>query len=190
MSRSVLPAPDPGDAVGSVGSVATAGRERAAVAAVADNLVRFARAFGRAKARMLAAASRDVEGSAHIILKHLQHEGPMRAGTVAETLHSDPSTVSRQVAALVKDGLLERRSDPQDGRASLLVLTDPGRALLADHDRLRLDYFAYLLDDWTDDEIRDFAAKLDRFNSAYEAVDHDWIRERFADRAARPRSST
>ena len=58
------------------------------------------------------------------MLKCLQTEGPLRAGALADCLQSDPSTVSRQVAALVKDGLLERRADPDDGRASLLVLTD------------------------------------------------------------------
>ena len=66
----------------------------------------------------------------------------MRAGALAECMQSDPSTVSRQVAALVKDGLLERRADPADGRASLLVLTEKADAVLADHDRVRLEYFA------------------------------------------------
>ena len=72
----------------------------------------------------------------------VHNEGPMRAGALAECLQSDPSTVSRQVAALVKDGLLERRADPADGRASLLVLTAKADAVLAEHDRIRLDYFA------------------------------------------------
>ena len=91
---------------------------------MADNFVALMRSFGKARARMLAAAEHDVEWSAHVVLKCLQNEGPLRAGALADCIHSDPSTVSRQVAALVKDGLLERRADPDDGRASLLVLTD------------------------------------------------------------------
>ncbi len=104
----------------------------------------------------------------------------MRAGSIAETLHSDPSTVSRQVAALVKEGLLERRADPMDGRASLLVLTDAAHDVLAAQNRVRIDHMRCLLADWTDDEINDFAAKLERFNAAYDAADRDLIRERLA----------
>ena len=42
---------------------------------------------------------------------------------LAAAVHSDPSTVSRQVAALVRAGLIERQADPEDGRASVLVPT-------------------------------------------------------------------
>jgi DNA-binding MarR family transcriptional regulator len=134
---------------------------------------------------MMAAAEHDVEWSAHVLLRCLHNEGPMRASAVAEFLQSDPSTVSRQVAALVKDGLLERRSDPDDGRASLLVLTAKADGVLADHDQIRLDYFAKMLDGWTDADLRRFATLLDRFTQAYEAANSTWITERLANRAAR-----
>ena len=79
------------------------------------------RTFTKVRSRSIAAAAQDVERSAHIVLRFVANEGPMRATAVAEGLQSDPSTVSRQVAALVKHGLLERRADQDDGRASLLV---------------------------------------------------------------------
>lgn len=163
--------------------------DRTAVAGVADRLSRLMRMFNRARAQLVAAAEQDVERSAHLLLRHLQHEGPMRAGTIAETLHSDPSTVSRQVAALVKDGLLERRADPEDGRASLLVLTDRAQAVLGEHNRHRLDYFERILTDWTEDEIRDFGGMLERFTTAYEAAMTDWTPPRLAERAVTPRST-
>src|SRR5579875_3417002 len=111
---------------------------REQVAKVADSVIELLRSFGRARARMLAAAAHDVEWSAHVLLKCLSSEGSMRAGELAETIHSDPSTVSRQVAALVKEGLLERRADPEDGRASLLVLTPRAHDVLAQHDEIRM----------------------------------------------------
>src|SRR5690349_7249783 len=104
-----------------------AGDEAAAsedVRAVADTFVDLVRAFNRARAQMLAAAAHDVEWSGHVVLKVVANAGPMRSSDVAECLHSDPSTISRQVAGLVKEGLLERRADPVDGRASLLVTTE------------------------------------------------------------------
>src|SRR3954471_7145050 len=82
------------------------------VTAVADNFVALMRSFQRAKMRFMAATEHDVEWSAQVVLRHLANEGPMRASAIADTLHSDPSTVSRQVASLVRDGLVERRADP------------------------------------------------------------------------------
>jgi DNA-binding MarR family transcriptional regulator len=164
-----------------------AGREQ--VAAVADSVVELLRTFGRARARVLAAAAHDVEWSAQLVLKCLKSAGPLRSGAVADLLQSDPSTVSRQVATLVRDGLLERRADPLDGRASLLVVTPKADAVLADHDRVRLDHFATMLDGWTDTELTEFARLLARLTAAYESADTTWIEERMASRAVRTRSN-
>jgi DNA-binding MarR family transcriptional regulator len=166
------------------------GRGRPEVAAVADNFVALVRSFKRARAGMLAAAASDVEWSAQVLLKCIQiNDGPMRASAVAESLHSDPSTVSRQVAALVKDGLLERRSDPEDGRASLLALTPKADDVLADYDRIRLDFFNQMLDDWSDADLRRLAELLNRFTRAHEAANVNWINDRIATRTGRAGST-
>lgn len=156
--------------------------DREQVGALADCFVALMRAFGKARARMLAAAAHDVEWSAHILLKALNNEGPMRASALADCIHSDPSTVSRQVAGLVKDGLVERRADPVDGRASLLVLTPKAGAVLAEQNDLRLDFFARVLRDWSSDEVDQFAALLARFTTDY--ANTDFITERIGVPAA------
>ncbi len=140
------------------------------VSAVADSFVGLMRSWQRARARLLAAAEHDVEWSGHVVLKVLENEGPMRAGTLADTLHADASTVSRQVAALVKDGLVERQADPGDGRASLLVVTDKARTVLAQHDDIRVQYFADMLTDWTDEDLGAFAGYLERFTDVYDSA--------------------
>src|SRR4051794_32094368 len=143
------------------------------------------RAFNRARTRMLADAEHDVEWSAHVLLKCLATEGPLRASAIAEHLHSDPSTVSRQVAALVKDGLLERRADPADGRASILVLTPEADAVLAEHDRIRMEHFARVLDGWAETDLRHFATMLRTFTEAYEAANDNWVHDRVLIRSGR-----
>ena len=50
---------------------------------------------------------------------------------VAE-LGVEKSTLTRQIDALVRLGLAERRPDPQDARARLVALTDPGRGRLTE----------------------------------------------------------
>jgi DNA-binding MarR family transcriptional regulator len=150
------------------------------VVVVADTFVRLMRSFGRARAKMLAAAAHDVEWSSHILLRCLAHEGPMRASALAEMLQSDPSTVSRQVAALVKDGLLQRQADPADGRACILVLTEKADGVLADHELVRLEYFARLLDGWSAADVHRFAKLLDRFTTAHETTSATWLTERIS----------
>jgi DNA-binding MarR family transcriptional regulator len=96
--------------------------------------------------------------------------------------------VSRQVAALVKEGYVERHADPDDGRASLLAVTPRAVDLLAQHDRIRLELFARVVDGWSDTELKRFAASLERFATAYEAANTDWIAERIESRSGRARS--
>ena len=60
------------------------------------------------------------------VLGLLLEKGPQRVGEIAQALGTDPSTVSRKVAALVDAGLVERRVDPDDGRAHLLAATPAG----------------------------------------------------------------
>src|SRR5690348_14047385 len=51
-------------------------------------------------------------------------QGTCRPGQVAEKLCVDRSVISRQLAALVQHGLVDRADDPEDGRAELVSLTD------------------------------------------------------------------
>ena len=170
--------------------LATARTARPEVAAVADHVGELMRSLTKARARLIAAAEHDVEWSAHLLLKCVANsEVPTRATALAEVLQSDPSTVSRQVAALVKEGYLERRADPDDGRASLLVLTSKAGRVLAQHDQMRLEHFARILDGWSDADVRNFARLLDRFTQAHEAATTDWIAERVAARSARAGST-
>ncbi|MFI7432552.1 MarR family transcriptional regulator [Micromonospora haikouensis] len=85
------------------------------------------------------------------------------ARELAEHAGLDPSTVSRAVAALVAHGLVERRADPTDRRASCLAVTPAGRAALAD----AYGWYGQLLDralaDWTPDEVAALCSALGRF---------------------------
>ena len=66
-----------------------------------------------------------VDRSTVMLLKTLVHHGPSRSSALAAAIHSDPSTVSRQIAAMVRDGLVERMADPEDGRASVVQAWPP-----------------------------------------------------------------
>ncbi|MDQ2750485.1 MAG: MarR family transcriptional regulator [Actinomycetota bacterium] len=161
-------------------SASAPARARTDVAAVADSFLTLMRSFTRARAKLLAAAAHDVEWSAHVVLKQLAAGGPMRSSELAERIESDPSTVSRQVAALVKDGLIERRADPADGRACLLVPTGKGQSVLNEHNAIRMQHFTGMLGEWSDADLRTFAALLHRFTDDFDNANHDWLSEQFA----------
>jgi DNA-binding MarR family transcriptional regulator len=144
--------------------------ERDPAAAVADNVVALMCSVGRAKAQMMAAAADDVEWPAQILLRRLARRGPMRASALADWLGADPSTVSRQVAALVKAGLVERRADAEDGRASILALTPKADRIVAAREQRRAEHFATLLADWSSDDLTRFAELLARFTADYGAA--------------------
>jgi DNA-binding MarR family transcriptional regulator len=160
-------------------SAAAPARVRADVGAVADSFLNLMRSFTRVRARLLAAAAHDVEWSSHVVLKHLAAGGPMRSSELAERIESDPSTVSRQVAALVRSGLIERRADPEDGRACLLVPTAKGEAVLSEHNAIRLQHFTGMLDGWSDADLSTFAALLERFTDDFDNANQDWLTEQF-----------
>jgi DNA-binding MarR family transcriptional regulator len=64
----------------------------------------------------------------HMVKEH----GPVRLTALAEAAMLDASTVSRHVQSLEAAGHLARTPDPADGRATLIGITEGGRALLRD----------------------------------------------------------
>ncbi|HWI34391.1 MAG TPA: MarR family transcriptional regulator [Lapillicoccus sp.] len=94
---------------------------------------------------------------------------PQRVSAVAESIHSDVSTVSRQVTHLVHHGLLDKIGDPDDRRAQLLSLSPSGREVIDKLVRGRGQWFGQLLASWTDDDVRAFDAYLTRFGDDLEA---------------------
>lgn len=135
---------------------------------IAGQLVRLVRLIEREQARYQAEHPDAVDRATYLLLVHLVSDGGRRASALAEAVHSDPSTVSRQVAQLVRLGLVERVADPADGRATLLVATAEGRRVFTENRRLRNERIARLVGDWTGDDRRTFVELLSRFTDAVE----------------------
>ena len=113
-----------------------------------------------------------VDMAGYHVLAYLKHEGPQRAGEIATTFHSDPSTISRMVSGLVKTGLLERRADPADGRASLLAATDEGFRVIETERRRRAQVIAEVLGSWSDTDRKNLTGLLERFLEDYQAYEN------------------
>lgn len=144
--------------------------DAAAVTALSEAMVRLTRA-GHALRTQLAAHDPDgIEWAAYALLQHLVTDGPQRASALAEAACVDPSTVSRQVGELVAAGLVERRPDPADGRAVLLVATPAGEHVAAARRERRARTFARVVDGWSERDVRTLTRLLERFNDDFAAV--------------------
>ena len=96
------------------------------------------------------------------LLVPLERDGDQRCSALAAQAGVDVSVASRQLAVLERSGYVERRPDPQDGRASLLRLTDSGADALAAARDLRSDWALTALAGWDEDDARQLTDLLDR----------------------------
>ena len=85
---------------------------------------------------------------------------------LADTLHLDASTVTRQIAALEDSGLVERRPDPQDRRSSTIELTPRGRQTMEGVERVRRERMEALVRHWSEEERVTLGSTLHRLNVA------------------------
>jgi DNA-binding MarR family transcriptional regulator len=135
-------------------------------------LVRFARLINHFKTHVTK-PTRGVEGAAYPLLGSLVFDGPRRMTALAEAVHSDPSTVSRQISTLVSSGLVERQADPVDGRACLLAATAQGHELFDELRRKRTEHLAALLSGWDRGDQLRLVELFGRLNTDIESYQPD-----------------
>ena len=129
-------------------------------------IIQLVRLYGSIRARVTSGP--DGEPSPLFLLVKLAHLGPSRASDLAEYMCADPSTVSRQVSSLVKSGLIERRADPADGRASILVPTELGAQRVREQERRRGDTVIPVLTDWSVEDRDNLLRLLRKYTDGVE----------------------
>ncbi|MEU8487154.1 MarR family winged helix-turn-helix transcriptional regulator [Streptomyces sp. NPDC048641] len=101
----------------------------------------------------------------YTLLSHLEEKGGCRATDLATHYALDKSTVSRQVSALERAGLVMRRVDPDDHRVQVLHPTEAGAGILAQVTVSRRQAFQERLGDWPEEDLVRFADYLLRYNA-------------------------
>ena len=79
------------------------------------------------QARLVAAGFEDHRLVHHNVMAHVTHEG-IRLTELADKAGITKQAMSELVTDLERLGYLQRRADPNDGRAKLIRFTDKGRA--------------------------------------------------------------
>jgi DNA-binding MarR family transcriptional regulator len=125
--------------------------------------------------RQLRVRSRsDVTPSQFSALARVEQDGPLRLGALAELEGCTAATMSRIVDGLEQRSLIERVTDPLDGRAALVRLSPRGGALLLElraraSDALRRALSALSVLDQT--AIRRATPALMRLSDALQSTD-------------------
>jgi DNA-binding MarR family transcriptional regulator len=101
----------------------------------------------------------------YTLLSHLDEKGGCRATDLATHYALDKSTVSRQVSALERAGLVMRRVDPDDHRVQVLHPTEAGADILAQVTVSRRQAFRERVADWPEEDLVRFADYLLRYNA-------------------------
>ncbi|MEU5964429.1 MarR family transcriptional regulator [Micromonospora parva] len=123
--------------------------------------------FGEATRRATGTAEhRVLDRAAYVILRHLADAGPQNVSALAARLNLDGSTVTRQVSALQRDGLITRTPDPSDGRGTVISPTPAGLQRMAAVQAARTRLYGDMLADWSAEDRATLAALLGRLNQA------------------------
>lgn len=95
-------------------------------------------------------------------LAALYRLGPTRVSEIANHLAVDMSVASRQIQVLQRTGYVERRPDPEDGRAQLLSLSESGLEALRESHQRMIEVATCALADWNASEVTELVGGLER----------------------------
>jgi DNA-binding MarR family transcriptional regulator len=105
------------------------------------------------------AAQVRLERHLHPVIASVGERGSARIGQIAQDIGVDASAASKYVAALVLRGLVLRRPDPEDRRASVVQLSARGRRVRAALRDAWHDLLQEATRTWTPDKAHEFTAQ-------------------------------
>jgi DNA-binding MarR family transcriptional regulator len=114
-------------------------------------------------ARQASAADTELSQPSYILLRVLIDQGPLPIGRLASMAHMDVGMATRRVQALADAGLVTRRTDPSDGRVSVIETTADGEHAAGALHEVRRDHLARALSDWSATELQQFDRLLTKF---------------------------
>ncbi|MEU2348807.1 MarR family winged helix-turn-helix transcriptional regulator [Modestobacter sp. NPDC049651] len=137
----------------------------AAVAALEEEMAGLWRR-GRSRIRDAArAVDPQLDPASYPLLTVLVRRGPTRVSDLGAALDLDKSTVSRQVDAAARLGLVDRVPDPADARVRLVTLTELGHRQMDAVHTQRLARWRASLATWEADDLQQLTALLRRLQA-------------------------
>lgn len=118
---------------------------------------------GRSKARTYARAIHPkLDPALYPVLVILRRSDAVRMSDLINTLDIEKSTLTRQIDAAARLGLVERIPDPDDARAKLVALTSEARTKLTEIRHQQIEDWRARLSTWDTEDITTLTALLHR----------------------------
>jgi DNA-binding MarR family transcriptional regulator len=113
------------------------------------------RAAGQKRLAKRASALADVDLSySGILILETLSDRPVRVTELAESTQIPTPSITRQIQDLESKGLISRSSDEQDGRASIVGLSEKGLRAAEAVGSVRIERLQRALDGWEVDDLR------------------------------------
>jgi len=112
------------------------------------------------------------------VLMLLHHNEKMTVSDLHHALNTAQSTASEMVARLVQQGLVERHSDPQDGRKTVLKLSRKAKKDLLSRLDAMTDVYREILKNFREEEQEDLIRALEKIASILSKEELDYIFKR------------
>jgi DNA-binding MarR family transcriptional regulator len=110
-------------------------------------------------------ADRGLHPAAAYLLSDLAQHGEARPSELAKRRMVDISVISRQLSQLSAAGLIVRRPAPEDGRASLIQVSEQGREELGRWRAHYLEFMGRALNGWDEERISQLSGLLSQMNN-------------------------
>jgi Transcriptional regulators len=94
------------------------------------------------------------------VLHTLSTRSPMRLTELTATEQVTQSAITQLVTRLERDGLVERRPDPKDGRVVLVHITEEGAKVIDSRRLERVSHLSKFMEGLTPDEKKSIAKAL------------------------------
>ncbi|WP_146363276.1 MarR family winged helix-turn-helix transcriptional regulator [Arthrobacter yangruifuii] len=108
----------------------------------------------------------EMEPSAYGLMVLLHQQGPMRLTDLAAAVGVGKPSLSRQIGMLQTLGLVEKHTDPVDGRAQPINLTVVGASRLQDTAAARRERSRQTWTDWNPEELDTLVRLLHKLNAS------------------------
>lgn len=97
-------------------------------------------------------------------------EGEVTVGAVADYLAVDPSVASRMVSDCISAGYLVRAASQEDGRRTVLLLSQEGSEMMTRFRRHQREAYEYITAEWSERDRLELARLMLKYVAAQDAL--------------------
>jgi DNA-binding MarR family transcriptional regulator len=116
---------------------------------------------------LLRGAKLSIDKALYPVLSATAAIEPARVADIAEVVGLNPTTTSRHLSALEREGLVSRATNTRDARAAVIALTPRGKRAIRGLRDSRRAVFARLLADFDESQLQQFGDYLQRLQAAF-----------------------